>query len=236
MLLKIEGLDASYGDVAALKGVSLWIAEGEVVSLVGSNGSGKTTLLRCVSGLIPAKAGSISFGEVENIVGMPPNQIVNLGLIQVPEERLLFPFMSVLENLEMGAFAPRARRFLQMSLEEVFNVFPILAHRKRQKANTLSGGQQQMLAIGRALMGRPQLLMCDEPSLGLAPIIVEQIFDTIKQINERGVSIFLVEQNVRQALSISNRAYVLENMSIRLSGTGEELSSNGHIQKVYLGL
>lgn len=236
MLLKIEGLDASYGDVAALRGVSLWIAEGEVVSLVGSNGSGKTTLLRCVSGLIPAKTGSISFGQVENIVGMPPNQIVNLGLIQVPEERLLFPFMSVLENLEMGAFAPRARRFLQKSLEEVFNVFPILANRKRQKANTLSGGEQQMLAIGRALMGRPQLLMCDEPSLGLAPIIVEQIFHTIKQINERGVSIFLVEQNVRQALSISNRAYVLESMSIRLSGTGENLSSNEHIQKVYLGL
>ncbi len=236
MLLRIEGLDAAYGDVAALRGISLSIAEGEVVSLVGSNGSGKTTLLRCVSGLIPAKRGSISFGQAENIIGMSPSQIVNLGLIQVPEERLLFPFMSVLENLEMGAFAPRSRSFLRKSLEEVFRTFPILADKKSQNANTLSGGEQQMLAIGRALMGRPLLLMCDEPSLGLAPIVVEQIFGVIKQINERGVSIFLVEQNVRQALSISNRAYVLENMSIRLSGTGKEVSGNEHIQKVYLGV
>jgi branched-chain amino acid transport system ATP-binding protein len=236
MLLRIEGLDAGYGDVAALRGISLVIEKGEVVSLLGSNGSGKSTLLRCISGVIPCKKGTISFAGVENIIGLRPSQIVDAGLIQVPEERLLFPLMTVRENLEMGAFVRRARNCLGASLEEVFRLFPILADKKKQKANTLSGGQQQMLAIGRALMGCPTLLMCDEPSLGLAPIVVQQIFEIIKEINARGVSIFLVEQNVVQALGISDRAYVLENMCIKMSGIADELSSDPHIRTVYLGL
>jgi branched-chain amino acid transport system ATP-binding protein len=236
MLLKIEKLTVAYGDMVALRDVSFFVDEGEVVSLVGSNGSGKTTLLRCISGIIGSQSGRISFGETSDITKMAPSAIVNLGLIQVPEERLLFPSLTVLENLEMGAFSSRARAYYSDTLQEVFELFPILTERQKQKANTLSGGEQQMLAIGRALMARPRMLICDEPSLGLAPVIVKHIFEIIRLINERGVSIFLVEQNVKQALSISHRGYVLENGSVKLSGTGKELITNKHIEKVYLGL
>ena len=236
MLLEIEKLTVAYGDMVAVRDVSLFIDEGEVVSLVGSNGSGKTTLLRCISGIIAPQSGRISFGEKTAINKMPPSEIVNLGLIQVPEGRLLFPSLTVLENLEMGAFSSRARPYYLDTLQSVFKLFPILAERQKQNANTLSGGEQQMLAIGRALMARPRMLICDEPSLGLAQVIVKQIFEIIRLINERGVSIFLVEQNVKQALSISHRGYVLENGSVKLSGTGEYLIKNEHIKKMYLGL
>jgi branched-chain amino acid transport system ATP-binding protein len=236
VLLEIEGLSFSYGDMIALRDISLGVEEREVVSLVGSNGAGKTTLIRCISGLLQAKTGRISFGEMRNIMGITPSQIVNMGLIQVPEGRLLFPMMSVLENLEMGASASRARPYLTESKEWVFKLFPMLAERQRQKAKTLSGGEQQMLSIGRALMARPRLLMCDEPSTGLSPLIVKKIFATIKQVNEQGLTIFLVEQNVKLALSISNRGYILENTAIKLSDTSEKLLKNEHIHQVYLGI
>ena len=235
-MLTVEEVKAAYGDMPVLASVSVSIEEGEVVSLVGSNGSGKTTLLNCISGILLPTSGRVSFGEVNNIIGMAPSDIVNMGLIQVPEERLLFPGLDVLENLELGAFARRARRHFNDSLQEVFNLFPVLAKRKKQKAATLSGGEQQMLAIGRALMGRPATLMCDEPSLGLAPIVVENIFHTIKKINEKGVSIFLVEQNVVQALEMSHRGYVLENGSMILSGKGDELLVNEQVMTAYLGV
>lgn len=236
MRLETEKLLVAYGDMIALMDLSFFVEEGEIVSLVGSNGSGKTTLLNCISGIIRPQSGRISFGEIDNIIEMTPSAIVNLGLVQVPEERLLFSALTVIENLEMGAFSPRARPNYIDTLNETFELFPILADRKKQKANTLSGGEQQMLAIGRALMSRPKMLMCDEPSLGLAPLIVKHIFEIIRQINERNVPILLVEQNVRQALSMSNRGYVLESGSLKLTGTGKELIANEHIEKVYLGI
>jgi len=236
MRLETEKLLVAYGDMIALIDLSLFVEEGEIVSLVGTNGSGKTTLLNCISGIIRPQSGHISFGEIDNIIEMTPSAIVNLGLVQVPEERLLFSALTVIENLEMGAFSLRARPNYIDTLNEIFELFPILADRKKQKANTLSGGEQQMLAIGRALMSRPKMLMCDEPSLGLAPLMVKHIFEIIRQINERDISILLVEQNVRQALSMSNRGYVLENGSLKLTGKGKELIANEHIEKVYLGI
>ncbi len=238
MLLRIEGLDASYGDIAALRGVSLSIEQGEVVSLLGSNGSGKSTLLRCLSGLIPIKKGKISFGEMDNIVGLPPSQIVNLGLIQVPEGGRIFPYMTVWENLLMGASGQKeAWKVRSHSLERVLNLFPIIKERKSNQARLLSGGERQMLVIGRAMMARPKLMMLDEPSLGLAPLLIEEIYAIIERFNsEQKTSVLLVEQNVRVALGIAHYGYVMENGRIVLDGTADFLQNNEDVKEFYLGL
>ncbi len=234
-MLRIEAIDIFYGDLQAVKKVSLQVGKDQIVSLVGSNGAGKTTTLNGISGLRRIAAGSIYFDEV-NIRRFGSHQIVNLGIIQVPEGRMLFPEMTVLENLEMGCFPWRARKNLQPSLQEVIRLFPILAERREQLAGTLSGGEQQMLAIGRGLMAQPKVLMLDEPSLGLAPLVVSEIIETRKIIRKKGTAILLVEQNVFHALSISDRAYILENGEIVMEGKGEELLKNERVKKAYLGL
>jgi len=234
-LLEIERIDAHYGQVRILKEVSLSIQEKEVVSLLGSNGAGKTTTVNCISGILPVTRGIIRFMG-EDITHLAPHQRVDLGLIQIPEGRKIFPSLTVEENLILGSYLknPKSRR--KESLQAVVEMFPILASRKKQVAGTLSGGEQQMLAIARGLMSLPKLLMLDEPSLGLAPLVVESIFRTIEQINREGVPIFLVEQNVPQSLAISKHAFVLEEGSIALSGEGSVLLTNPHIKKLYLGL
>lgn len=234
-LLEIDRIDAHYGQVRILKEVSLSIQEKEVVSLLGSNGAGKTTTVNCISGILPVTQGIIRFMG-KDITRLSPHQRVELGLIQIPEGRKIFPSLSVEENLILGSYlkSPKSRR--KESLQAVMEMFPILASRKKQDAGTLSGGEQQMLAIARGLMSLPKLLMLDEPSLGLAPLIVEAIFNTIEQINREGVSIFLVEQNVPQSLAISKHAFVLEEGNIALSGEGSVLLTNSHIKKLYLGL
>lgn len=234
-MLKVEGIHVYYGDLHAVKGVSFQVGEDQIVSLVGSNGAGKTTTLNAISGLNRPASGSIHFGEVD-IRRCGSHHIVDLGIIQVPEGRMLFPEMTVTENLEMGCFPLRARKNFKESLQEVIRLFPFLAERKEQLAGTLSGGEQQMLAIGRGLMAQPKVLMLDEPSLGLAPLVVEEIIETIKAIRTRGTAILLVEQNVFHALSISDRAYILENGEIVMEGKGEELLKNQKVRKAYLGL
>jgi branched-chain amino acid transport system ATP-binding protein len=234
-MLNVEAIDVFYGDLQAVKGISFQVGKDQIVSLVGSNGAGKTTTLNAISGLNRVASGSIHFGEA-NIGRYRSHQIVDLGIIQVPEGRLLFPEMTVMENLEMGCFSLRARRNFKTSLEEVIRLFPILKERQQQLAGTLSGGEQQMLAIGRGLMARPTVLMLDEPSLGLAPLVVEEIIETIKTIRTRGTAILLVEQNVLHALCISDRAYILENGGIVMEGKGEELLRNEEVKKAYLGL
>ena len=234
-MLKVEAIDVYYGDLQAVKGVSFQVGKDQIVSLVGSNGAGKTTTLNAISGLNRIASGSIHFGDT-NIGRRRSHQIVDLGIIQVPEGRLLFPEMTVMENLEMGCFSLRARKDFKNSLEEVIRLFPILTERQQQLAGTLSGGEQQMLAIGRGLMARPTVLMLDEPSLGLAPLVVEEIIETIKTIRTRGTAILLVEQNVLHALSISDRAYILENGGVVMEGQGEELLKNEEVKKAYLGL
>jgi branched-chain amino acid transport system ATP-binding protein len=234
-MLKVDAIDVCYGDLRAVKGVSFQVGKDQIVSLVGSNGAGKTTTLNAISGLNRIASGSIHFGET-NIGRYRSHQIVDLGIIQVPEGRLLFPEMTVMENLEMGCFSSRARRDFKASLEEVVRLFPILTERKDQFAGTLSGGEQQMLAIGRGLMARPTVLMLDEPSLGLAPLVVQEIIETIKTIRTRGTAILLVEQNVLHALSISDRAYILENGGVVMEGKGDELLRNEEVKKAYLGL
>jgi branched-chain amino acid transport system ATP-binding protein len=234
-MLKVEAIDVYYGDLQAVKGVSFQVGKDQIVSLVGSNGAGKTTTLNAISGLNRIASGSIHFGEA-NIGRYRSHQIVDLGIIQVPEGRLLFPEMTVMENLEMGCFSLRARKNFKTSLDEVIRLFPILTERQQQLAGTLSGGEQQMLAIGRGLMARPTVLMLDEPSLGLAPLVVEEIIETIKTIRTRGTAILLVEQNILHALSISDRAYILENGGIVMEGKGEELLRNEEVKKAYLGL
>ena len=234
-MLRVKGIEVFYGDLQALRGVSLEVNQGEIVSIVGSNGAGKSTTLMTISGIHKLKRGEIRFGQ-ESIHQYPSSKIVSLGIVQIPEGRQLFPTLTVMENLEMGSQFPKAKKVRKETIGWVFKLFPRLEEREHQSAGTLSGGEQQMLAIGRGLMSRPTLLMLDEPSLGLSPILVKTIFDIIKEINGQGTTILLVEQNVFHSLSLSHRGYVLENGSIARSGTGQDLLKNQHIRQSYLGL
>lgn len=232
-MLKINNMNVYYGNIYAIKDVSFKVKEGEIVSLIGANGAGKSTILKTISGLMRSKTGSVSFLN-EEMKNLPPHTIVKRGLAHVPEGRRIFLKMTVQENLEMGNYTmPKAA--LVAGLEDVYTRFPRLMERRRQVAGTLSGGEQQMLAIGRALMSRPKLLMLDEPSMGLAPLLVNQIFDIIKELNESGVTILLVEQNARMALSIANFGYVLETGRIVTAATAEELLCNDAVRRAYLG-
>jgi branched-chain amino acid transport system ATP-binding protein len=234
-LLKLENISAHYGDVQALRNVSFEIKEKQIVSLVGSNGAGKSTTLNTISGVLTCSSGTIEFigRKIENL---PPHQIVELGLVQIPEGRLLFPYMTVLENLELGSFPPKARKGKDENLKLVFGLFPVLRERMNQLAGTLSGGEQQMLAVGRGLMAIPKLLMLDEPSLGLAPLMLKTIFEAIEKINCTGTPILLVEQDVKRSLSLARRGYVMENGRITLQGKAQELLLNEHLKKAYLGI
>jgi branched-chain amino acid transport system ATP-binding protein len=232
--LNVRGISAAYGDIQALWDVSLEVHEGEIVTLIGANGAGKTTLLRLVAGLHQPLSGTVQLGSTA-LHTLPAYRIVEEGMILVPEGRRLFGGLTVLENLELGAYARRAREVRFKTIKQVFELFPLLEQRQHQRANTLSGGQQQMLAIGRALMGRPKLLMLDEPSLGLAPLIVANIFDIMKRMNEQGVTVFFVEQNAYQALELAHRAYILEQGRIVGTGTGQELLHDNQVQQAYLG-
>ena len=232
-MLKVDNINVYYGAIHAIKGISFHVEEGEVVTLIGANGAGKSTTLQTISGLLRSRTGSVEFMG-ENISRLPPHKILERGLAQVPEGRRIFLQMTVMENLEMGAYTRRDGS-QAAELEKLFDQFPRLAERRKQIAGTLSGGEQQMLAIGRALMSQPKLLMLDEPSMGLAPILVEQIFDIIRRLHEKGTTILLVEQNAQMALSVADRAYVLETGSISLSGTGAELLESDEVRKAYLG-
>lgn len=233
-MLKVENLSVHYGMIQAVRDVSFEVNEGEVVSLIGANGAGKTTILRTLSGLVRPSSGSIEFLGQE-IQKMPAQKIVAGGLSQVPEGRHVFPGLTVMENLEMGAFLKKNREENQANLKKVFSRFPRLEERKNQDAATLSGGEQQMLAMGRALMSTPKLLLLDEPSMGLAPIFIQEIFDIIQDIQKQGTTVLLIEQNANKALAISDRGYVLETGKIVLSGTGKELASSEEVRKAYLG-
>ena len=233
-MLKVENLSVHYGMIQAVRDVSFEVNEGEVVSLIGANGAGKTSILRTISGLVRPSAGKIEFLGQE-IQKVPAQKIVAAGLSQVPEGRHVFPGLTVMENLEMGAFLKKDREENQANLKKVFSRFPRLEERKNQDAATLSGGEQQMLAMGRALMSRPKLLLLDEPSMGLSPILVNEIFEIIKEINKDGVTIFLVEQNANKALSIANRAYVLETGKITISGEASDVANNPKVREAYLG-
>ena len=234
-MLKVNKIDVYYGDMQALREVSIEVQPGEIVSVIGSNGAGKSTLLKTISGILRPRRGSISM-DGRDITRAASWRIVELGISHVPEGRQIFPSMTVLENLEMGAQFQRPRKMAPQTLEQVFSYFPRLKERLHQKAGTLSGGEQQMLAMGRGLMSLPELMMLDEPSLGLAPLLVSTIFEIIEKINAQGTSILLIEQNVFHSLKISDRGYVLENGRIALSGTGADLLENPHIRKTYLGL
>lgn len=233
-MLKVDNIDVYYGAIHAIKGISIEVPKGEIVTLVGSNGAGKSTTLRTISGLMKLKNGTILF-EDKNIVGVPAHKIVGMGLCQVPEGRHVFANMSVMENLELGAYLRNDKDGIARDLEDVFKKFPRLLERKDQFSGTLSGGEQQMLAMGRALMSRPRLLLLDEPSMGLAPLLVKEIFNIIKEINESGTTVLLVEQNANMALSIADKAYVLETGRIALAGTAQELASSEAVRKAYLG-
>jgi branched-chain amino acid transport system ATP-binding protein len=233
-MLKISEIDTYYADLQALWGISLEVNEGELVSLIGPNGAGKTTTLRSITGLQKPSKGSIHFME-KDLAKEPPDRIVDLGISQVLEGARIFAGMSVLENLELGAFVPRARKDKEQTLESVFETFPRLKERINQRAGTLSGGERQMLGIGRALMAKPRLLLLDEPSFGLAPIMVDNIFEMVQKINQQGVTILLVEQNVRAALELAQRAYVIENGRIVGQGTGDDLLSFESVRSAYLG-
>ncbi len=234
-MLKVNEISVHYGDLPALIDVSIEVRQGEVVSVIGSNGAGKSTLLKSISGMLRLRNGTISLSG-NDISHAPSSRIVEQGISHVPEGRQIFPTMSVLENLEMGAQFPRSKKVQHDTMAQVFGYFPRLKERLDQKAGTLSGGEQQMLAMGRGLMSVPALIMLDEPSLGLAPVLVSTIFEIIEKINQRGTSILLIEQNVFNSLKISDRGYVMENGRITLSGTGLELLENPHIRKTYLGL
>ena len=233
MMLKAEDLNVYYGPIHAVKGVSFEVREGEIVTLIGANGAGKSTTLKTLSGLMRSRGGKIEFMD-KSIASTAPHKIVELGLAQVPEGRRIFTRMTVEENLDMGAFIKKNAN-VEADKERVFEQFPRLKERRKQIAGTLSGGEQQMLAMGRALMSDPKLLMLDEPSMGLAPILVEQVFDIITELHKAGTTILLVEQNAEMALSIADRAYVMETGRITLSGTGEELAASEEVQKAYLG-
>ncbi|HMB85386.1 MAG TPA: ABC transporter ATP-binding protein [Methylomirabilota bacterium] len=233
-MLEIRGLEAAYGDVPALSGVTLRVGAGEIVALLGPNGAGKSTLLGCVAGLVRPRAGIISW-DSENLLAVSPHRIVERGLAVVPEGRRLFGSMTVEDNLDLGAFSPRARAARRESLERVFALFPDLRTRRRQIVRALSGGQQQMVAVGRALMASPRLLMLDEPSLGIAPLLVRRILDALVEINRAGVAVFLVEQNVRAALTLAHRAYILEGGRVVGEGEGPALLRDAYVRRAYLG-
>lgn len=234
-LLEIENIDVYYGDVQVIFGLSLKVEAGSVVSIIGSNGAGKSTTLKTISGLLVPKKGEIIFnGDV--VSTLKSNEVVEKGVIHIPEGRRLFPLMTIMENLQVGAFPKRAQGKEDENLRLVFALFPLLSERSNQLASTLSGGEQQMLAIGRALMSNPLLLMLDEPSLGLAPILIKVIFETVMEINKRGTTILLVEQDVQHSLSISDYAYVLENGRLAMEGKGGELLDDKHVKKAYLGI
>lgn len=234
-MLTIESINTYYGNIRALKNISIEIAEGEIVALIGANGAGKTTTLKSISGITPPRNGRISFMG-KDIQNAPPEKIVAMGLCHVPEGRHIFPQLSVMENLEMGAFLRRDKAEIKKDLDYIMSLFPILAQRRKQAGGTLSGGEQQMLAISRALMGRPKLLLLDEPSLGLAPLIIRQIFEIIEQINRSGTTIFLIEQNANLALKSSHRGYVMENGEITLTDTADNLLRNDEVKRAYLGI
>jgi branched-chain amino acid transport system ATP-binding protein len=235
-MLALSDVDLFYGDAQALDGVSLTVAAGEIVAIVGANGAGKSSLIRTIFGMERARKGRIRFEE-RDIMGAPPHVVCNLGIGQVAEGRQIFPTMTVRENLEMGAVVPRARAGAAAAMARVFALWPRLAERQRQLAGTLSGGEQQMLAIGRCLMGAPRLMMLDEPSLGLAPVVVEDVFRVVRDLNERdGLTIVLVEQNVAQSLALAHRGYVLENGRIVMSGSGAELLADDRVRKAYVGI
>ncbi|WP_198470591.1 ATP-binding cassette domain-containing protein [Acetomicrobium sp. S15 = DSM 107314] len=234
-MISVKELDAGYGDIQVLRGVSLEINEGEIVSLVGANAAGKSTMVKALSGIIKPWRGQVLFDGVR-VDTLEPHEIVELGIIQVPEGRRLFPQMSVLENLLLGAYTPRTRRDYEKTLGDIFEMFPILKERQNQLAGSLSGGEQQMCAIGRGLMAKPKLLMLDEPSLGLAPILVAQVLSMVKTIREQGVTVLLVEQNVRQSLSLADRGYVLENGRIVMEGPSAALLADDRLRQAYLGM
>lgn len=233
-MLRVEDINVYYGAIHAIKGISLNVPDGEIVALIGSNGAGKSTTLRTISGLIKPKTGRIIY-EDKDISGIPAHKIVGMGLCQVPEGRHVFANMTVMENLELGAYLRSDKDGIARDMEDVFKKFPRLLERKDQLSGTLSGGEQQMLAMGRALMSRPKLLLLDEPSMGLAPLLIKEIFNIIKEINASGTTVLLVEQNANMALSIADKAYVLETGRITLSGTAKELASSEAVRKAYLG-
>jgi len=230
----VKDLSVSYGAIRALHGISFHVDEGEIVTLIGANGAGKSTTLRTISGLLPVEEGEITY-DGESIVGAEASRIVRKGIVHVPEGRRIFAPLTVRENLEMGAFTRRDKAEIEASMERVFRFFPRLKERLEQTGGTLSGGEQQMLAVGRALMAQPRLLLMDEPSMGLAPILVEEIFDIIREINQEGVTILLVEQNAHMALSVANRGYVLETGIVELEGSAQELAENPQVRAAYLG-
>jgi branched-chain amino acid transport system ATP-binding protein len=234
-VLEVKGLDVSYGDVPALRGVSMTVGEGESVSALGANGAGKSTLLRAISGLLRPRRGTIEL-DGTRLDRLPVYEIAALGIAHVPEGRRMLPDMSVEENLELGAYLPRPKARRQETLAWIYEIFPRLAERRRQRAGTLSGGEQQMLAVGRGLMLRPRILMLDEPSLGLAPIVVDMTFEKIAEVRRQGIAILLVEQNVQRALGLTDRGYVLEQGRIVLQGTSRELLENPHVKVAYLGM
>jgi branched-chain amino acid transport system ATP-binding protein len=233
-VLEIESLECRYGKVAAVRGLSLEVKKGELVSLIGANGAGKTTTLKAVSGVLRPAGGRVRF-EGEDITQAPARRILELGIAHCPEGRRVFPYMTVRENMEMGCFLRKDKAGIEADMNRLFERFPILAERRAQAAGTLSGGEQQMLAISRALMSRPKLVLFDEPSLGLAPNIVERTFDIVRQIRSEGVTVVMVEQNALAALELSDRAYVMEQGSVTLSGSGQQLLHDPHVQKAYLG-
>jgi branched-chain amino acid transport system ATP-binding protein len=234
MLLKLDNVKTYYGNIRALKGISLEVAEGEIVCLIGGNGAGKSTSLMTISGVLTPEEGDIIY-QGQSIVSLRPDNIVEMGICQVPEGRMIFPVLTVMENLDLGAYLRKDKDGIKADIDRIFGLFPILRERSNQAGGTLSGGEQQMLAIGRALMARPKLLLLDEPSLGLAPIVVDSIFDIIRQINEEGTTILLVEQNAQLALQFSHRGYVLETGEITLADTSEALRTNEQVKKAYLG-
>ncbi|HJV36167.1 ABC transporter ATP-binding protein [Geomonas sp.] len=233
-MLVVEQLSVNYKAIKALRDVDCKVKQGEIVALIGANGAGKTTILNTISGIVPAASGTVTF-EGKNITQVPAHEIVKMGICQVPEGRRVFSKMSVLENLEMGAYSKSDKKMMQDGIERAFQLFPRLAERRKQLAKTLSGGEQQMLAMGRALMTNPRLLLLDEPSMGLAPMLVEKIFEVVIEINKSGTTVMLVEQNAHMALSIANRAYVLETGEVVLQGDAKELAANPEVRKAYLG-
>ena len=234
MLLRLDNVKTHYGNIRALKGVSLEVDEGEIVCLIGANGAGKSTTLMTISGVLVPIEGDVFYRD-QSIAGVRADNIVQMGVCQVPEGRMIFPLLSVIENLDMGAYLRRDKDGVKKDIDYVFELFPVLKERQKQHGGTLSGGEQQMLAIGRALMSRPKLLLLDEPSLGLAPIVVDAIFETVRHINEQGTTILLVEQNAQIALQLSSRGYVLETGEIALADTSAELLANEQVRKAYLG-
>ena len=233
-MLEVKDLQVYYGVIQALKGISFHVEQGEVIALIGANGAGKTTTLQTLTGIIPAKAGSISFGS-KDLTKTPAHKIVEMGMAHVPEGRRVFADMSVYENLLMGAYTRKDKNEIAQSLEMVYKRFPRLKERTGQRAGTLSGGEQQMLAMGRALMSKPKIILMDEPSMGLSPLLVQEIFSIIKEVNAQGITVLLVEQNAKMALKVANRAYVLETGKIKLSGDAQELLHNDEVRKAYLG-